>query len=172
MYRHSSRSKLWQWNAISHFLNTDLWNCAWSYICRQKFRNYSMFRNRYKNFQQIYQVFQKNTHHGRDNSSNVSTCNHKHSRRFLELFRNVMAHGDAREGKWRGNCRMEWVVSTLTPPPNVVSPTLLKLMRTPRLPAIDWTEAPTDLNGLVLFGKRRNLVTTRVPSRSARAILP
>ena len=24
-----------------------------------------------------------------------------------------MAHGDAREGKWRGNWRMEWVVSTL-----------------------------------------------------------
>jgi len=26
---------------------------------------------------------------------------------------NVMAHGDAREGKWRGNWRMEWVVGTL-----------------------------------------------------------
>ena len=26
---------------------------------------------------------------------------------------NVMAHGDAREGKWRGNWRMEWVTSTL-----------------------------------------------------------
>ena len=26
---------------------------------------------------------------------------------------NVMAHGDAREGKWRGNWRMEWVDSTL-----------------------------------------------------------
>jgi len=26
---------------------------------------------------------------------------------------NVMAHGDAREGKWRGNLRMEWVASTL-----------------------------------------------------------
>ena len=26
---------------------------------------------------------------------------------------NVMAHGDAREGKWRGNPRMEWVASTL-----------------------------------------------------------
>jgi len=25
---------------------------------------------------------------------------------------NVMAHGDAREGKWRGNWRMEWVAST------------------------------------------------------------
>jgi len=26
---------------------------------------------------------------------------------------NVMAHGDALEGKWRGNWRMEWVASTL-----------------------------------------------------------
>jgi len=26
---------------------------------------------------------------------------------------NVMAHGDARERKWRGNWRMEWVASTL-----------------------------------------------------------
>jgi len=26
---------------------------------------------------------------------------------------NVIAHGDAREGKWRGNWRMEWVASTL-----------------------------------------------------------
>jgi len=26
---------------------------------------------------------------------------------------NVMAHGDGREGKWRGNWRTEWVTSTL-----------------------------------------------------------
>ena len=26
---------------------------------------------------------------------------------------NVKAHGDAREGKWRGNWRMQWVASTL-----------------------------------------------------------
>jgi hypothetical protein len=26
---------------------------------------------------------------------------------------NVMAHGDARQGKWRGNWRIEWVSSTL-----------------------------------------------------------
>jgi len=26
---------------------------------------------------------------------------------------NVMGHGDIREGKWRGNWRMEWVASTL-----------------------------------------------------------
>ena len=81
-----------------------------------------------------------------------------------------MAHVDAREGKWRGNWRMEWVASTLTTPPNVVYPALLKLMRTPRLPAVDWTDTHIDLNGLVRFGERRNLVSARVPSRSARAI--
>ena len=84
----------------------------------------------------------------------------------VELVRNLVAHGDAREGKWRGNWRMEWVASTLTPPPDVVYPALLKLMRTPRLPAVDWTDALTDLNGLFRFGERRNMVSARVPSRS------
>ena len=32
---------------------------------------------------------------------------------MLESRWNVMAHGDAREGKWRGNRRMEWVAITL-----------------------------------------------------------
>jgi len=31
----------------------------------------------------------------------------------VESSWNVIAHGDAREGKWRGNWRMEWVASTL-----------------------------------------------------------
>jgi len=88
----------------------------------------------------------------------------------VELVRNLVAHGDAREGKWRGNWRMEWVASNFTPPPNVVYPALFKLTRTPRLPSVDWTEAHTDLNGLVRFGERRNLFSARVPSRSARAI--
>ena len=90
----------------------------------------------------------------------------------IELVRNLVAHGEAREGKWRGNWRMEWVASTPTPPPNVVYPALYKLMRTTRLPAVDWTDAPTDLNELLRFGERRNLVSARVPSRSARAITP
>ena len=82
--------------------------------------------------------------------------------------RNVMTHGDAREGKWRGNWRMEWVASTLTRPRNVVYPVLLTLMRTPRLPAVDWTDSPADLNWLVRLGERRNVVSARVPSGSAR----
>ena len=31
----------------------------------------------------------------------------------VDSSRNVMAHGDAREGKWRRNWRMEWVAITL-----------------------------------------------------------
>ena len=84
---------------------------------------------------------------------------------LVECVWNLMAHGDAREGKWRGNWRTEWVASTLTLPRNVVYPALLKLMRTPRLPAFDWTDASAVLNGLVRFGERRNLVSARVPSR-------
>ena len=94
-----------------------------------------------------------------------------HNNQFkVELVRNLVAHGDAREVKWRGNWRMKCVASTLTPPPNVVYPALLKLMGTTRLPVVDWTDAPTDLNGLVRFGERGNLVSARVPSRSARAV--
>ena len=88
----------------------------------------------------------------------------------LELVRKLVAHGDAREGKCRGNWRMEWVASILTPPPNVVYPALLNLMRTLRLRASDWTDAPTNLNGLIRCGERRNLVSARVPSYSAQAI--
>jgi hypothetical protein len=33
--------------------------------------------------------------------------------RLIDSSWNVMAHGDAQEGKWRGNWRMEWVASTL-----------------------------------------------------------
>ena len=89
---------------------------------------------------------------------------------LLECVWNLMAHGDAREGKWRGNWRMEWVASTRILPRNVVYPTLLTLMPTPRLPAVDWTDAPADLNGLVRFGERWNLVSARVPSRFKRSI--
>ena len=34
-------------------------------------------------------------------------------RRSVEFSWNVMVHGDAREGKWKGNWRMEWATSTL-----------------------------------------------------------
>jgi hypothetical protein len=47
----------------------------------------------------------------------------------------------------------------------MVYPALLPLMHTPRLPVVDRTDPPIDLNGLVHFAERRNLVSARVPSR-------
>jgi len=43
-------------------------------------------------------------------------------------------------------------------------------MRTPRLPVVDWTDAPADLNGLVRFAERRNVVSARVPSHFKRGL--
>jgi hypothetical protein len=65
---------------------------------------------------------------------------------------------------------MEWVGSTLTLPRNTVYPALLPLMRTPRLPVVDRTDAPADLNGFVLFAERPNLVSARVPSHFKRSL--
>ena len=56
----------------------------------------------------------------------------------------------------------------------MVYPALLPLMRTPRLPVVDWTDPspPThaNLNGLVRFAERPNLVSARVPSHFKRAL--
>ena len=95
----------------------------------------------------------------------------------VEFSWNVMAHGDAREGKWRGNCRMDWVANTLhtTSEHGVSSITtiipLLPLMLLPRLPVVDWTDAPADLNGFVRFAERINLVSARVPSHFKHSLL-
>jgi len=56
---------------------------------------------------------------------------------------------------------------------NMVYPALLPLlplMRTPRLQAVDWTNAPPDLKGLVRFAERQNLA--RVPSHFKSSLLP
>ena len=54
-------------------------------------------------------------------------------------------------------------------PRNLVYPALLLLMRTPRLSVVDWTDDPADLNGLVHFAERQNLVSARVPSHFKRS---
>ena len=61
-------------------------------------------------------------------------------------------------GEWSG-----WPVP-FTLPRNMVYPTLLPLMRTHLLPVVDWTDAHSDLNGLVRFTEKRNLISSRVPS--------
>ena len=52
-----------------------------------------------------------------------------------------MAHGDAREGKWRGNWRMEWVASTLHTTSEHGVSGITTADATPRLPVDDGTDA-------------------------------
>ena len=77
------------------------------------------------------------------------------------MWWHTVTHGRGSEeetGEWSGY-RVPFTL-----PRNMVYPALLPLMRTPRLPVVDWTDAPADLNGLVRFAERRNLVSARVPS--------
>jgi hypothetical protein len=61
---------------------------------------------------------------------------------ILESSWNVMAHSDAREGKWRGNWRMEWVASTLhTTSAHGVSSITTADARTSAASS-HWTDAP------------------------------
>jgi len=53
---------------------------------------------------------------------------------------------------------------------DTVYPALLPLMHTPRLPAAEWTDTPANINGLVRFAGKPNLVSARVPSRSVSAL--
>ena len=89
--------------------------------------------------------------------SSLRTC--------VESRWNVMAHGDAREGKWRGNWRMEWVASTLhtTSEHGVSSITTADAHTSTVSSRLKWP-TPLDLNGLIRLAERRNLVSARVPS--------
>ena len=49
-------------------------------------------------------------------------------------------------------------------------PALLTLMHTTWLPAVDWTDSPADLNGLIRVGERQNVVSARVPSGSTQVL--
>ena len=80
------------------------------------------------------------------------------------MWWHTVTHGRGSEGEtgeWSG-----WPVLILLR--NVVYPALLTLKRTRRLPAVDWTDSPAYLNGLVRLGGRQNVVSARVPSGSAR----
>ena len=78
---------------------------------------------------------------------------------------NVTAHGDAWDGNWRGNCRMEWVASTLhtTSEHGVSSITTADAHTSAASSPLNWRPS-ADLNGLVPFAERRNMVSALVPS--------
>ena len=69
---------------------------------------------------------------------------------------NVMTHGDAREGTWRGNWRMQWVANTLhTTSEHVVSSITIADAHTSAASSrLNW-RPPADLNGLVRFAERQ-----------------
>ena len=66
-------------------------------------------------------------------------------RAVVERTRNLVAHGDAREGKWRGKMRMEWIASRLA-----------STLHTPRLPVVDWTDPPRRLKWTRPFRRKTN----------------
>ena len=96
---------------------------------------------------------------------------------YVECVWNLMSHRDARGwsegeqangvGSQYSHTTSERGVSSII----IAHRSYLTLMRTPRLPVVDWTDAPADLNELIRFGERRNLVSARVPSRFKHSLL-
>jgi hypothetical protein len=83
-----------------------------------------------------------------------------------------MAHGDAGEGNWRGDWRMEWVASTLhTTSEHGVSGINTADAHTASS-RLNWRPPPGNLNGLAHFAERWNLVSARVPSHFKRSLRP
>ena len=78
---------------------------------------------------------------------------------------NVMAHGDAGEGKWRGNWRMQCVASTLhsNSEHGVSTITTADAHTSAASSRLNWRPL-ADLNAFVRFAERLNLVSARVPS--------
>jgi hypothetical protein len=108
------------------------------------------------------------TVHGLVHSTN---CNLQ--REAVESSWNVMAHGDARE-KWRGNKRLEWVTSKRHVTAEhrlarVVQTLQADVHSSPASSRLNW-RPPADLNGLVRFAERRNLVSVHVPSHFKRSL--
>jgi len=86
---------------------------------------------------------------------------------YVETWWHMVTQGRGHEGEtgeWSGSA------STLTLPRNTEYPALLLLMHTTRLPVVNWTDTPADLNGLVRFAKRTNLVSACVPSHFKRSL--
>ena len=80
------------------------------------------------------------------------------------LVRVQLKRDGTRDGKWRGNRRMEWVASTLhtTSEHGVSSITTADAHTSAASSQLKWH--PCQLKWIRLFRQRRNLVSTRVPS--------
>jgi len=94
----------------------------------------------------------------------------------LEQKLNVMAHRNARAEKWRGKRRMEGVASSRALYRTLIygighglsSITTADAHTSAASSRLNWH--PADINGLVCFAGKPNLVSARVPSRSVSAL--
>jgi len=84
------------------------------------------------------------------------------------MWWHTVTHG---RGKWRGNWRMQWVASTLhtTSEHGVSSITTADSHTTAASSRLNW-RPPYDLNGLVRFAEKRNLISLHVPSHLKRSL--
>ena len=85
---------------------------------------------------------------------------------YVDSSWNVTAHGEAREGEVKGETGwMQWVASTLhtTSEHGVSRITTADAHNSVANSRLNWRPL-ADLNGLVRFAERRNLVSARVPS--------
>ena len=94
----------------------------------------------------------------------------------VESSWNVMAHGDAREGKWRGNWQVEWVVSTLHTTSehgvsSIATITTADAHTSAANSRLNWRPRRFKWNR-PFRRKRRNLVSARVPSHFKRSLPP
>ena len=89
---------------------------------------------------------------------------------LLQTSWNVMAHGDAREGKWRGNWQMEWVASTLhtTSEHGVSSITTADAHISAASSRLNWR--PRRFKWTRPFRRKTKLVSARVPSHFKRSL--
>ena len=96
---------------------------------------------------------------------------HCFPRREVESSWNVTAHGDARQGKWKGYWRMEWVASTLhtTSEHGVSSITTADAHTSAASSQLNW-RPPSDLNGLVRFAERDEIWFLRVCHHISNAV--
>jgi len=94
-------------------------------------------------------------------NNSISFWNHW----LVDCSWNVMAYGDARKGKWKGNWRMEWVASTLhtTSERGVSSITTNDAHTLAASSRLNWRPRRFKWT-LSVSHKRRNLVSARVPS--------
>jgi hypothetical protein len=109
-------------------------------------------------------MYRRNCHKNTHNEWQITL-----SVNFVGSSWNVMAQSEAREGKWRGNWRLEWVASTL----HATSKHCVSSITTADAHTSDASNrmnAPADLHGLVRFAERRNLVSARVPSHFKRSL--